>query len=62
MAKVIWKGFNAKGDLISSQPFAITGANLRQSSDDKLERQKKTDKAKAGTKPASPQCKNEKVP
>ena len=42
MAKVIWKGFNPRGDMISSQPFAITGANLRKS-------QKKTAKARAGT-------------
>ena len=48
MAKFIYRGFNPRGDMISSQPFAITGANLRKSSDDKLERQKKT--AKAGTK------------
>ena len=41
MAKFIYRGFNPRGDMISSQPFAITGANLRKS-------QKKT--AKAGTK------------
>ena len=50
MAKVIWRGFNPRGDMISSQPFAITGANLRKSSDDKLERQKKTAKAQARTR------------
>ena len=50
MAKVIWKGFNPRGDMISSQPFAITGANLRKSSDDKLERQKKTGKARTRTR------------
>ena len=40
MGKLIWKGFNPTGDLISSQPFAITGANLRKS-------QKKAAKAQA---------------
>ena len=43
MAKLIWRGFNPTGNLISSQPFAITGANLRKS-------QKKTAKAQAGTR------------
>lgn len=55
MAKLIYRGFNPRGDMISSQPFAITGANLRKS-------QKKTAKAQAGKQPASPQSKNEKVP
>ena len=50
MAKFIYRGFSKTGDLISSQPFAITGANLRKSSDDNLERQKKTAKARARTR------------
>ncbi len=62
MGKLIYRGFNPNGDLISSQPFAITGANLRKSSDGKLERQKKTAKTQAGKQPVSPQSKNEKVP
>ena len=43
MANVIYRGFNPRGDMISSQPFAITGANLNKS-------QKKTAKAQAGTR------------
>ena len=35
MAKNIWKGFDKQGEKISSQPFAITGANLRQNSERK---------------------------
>ena len=35
MGKLIWKGFDKQGENISSQPFAITGANLRQNSERK---------------------------
>jgi hypothetical protein len=49
MGKLIWKGLNKRADQISSQHFAITGANLRRNSKGKLERQNKTAKALART-------------
>ena len=55
MGKLIWNGLHPTGDLISSQPFAITGANLRQPSCGKLERQKKTTKARTRTRPERPE-------
>jgi len=55
MAKLIWKGLHPTGDLISSRPFAITGANLRQPSSGKLERQKKIAEARTRTRPERPE-------
>jgi hypothetical protein len=43
MGKLIYRGLSKTGAILSSQPFAITGANLRKS-------QKKTAKARAGTR------------
>jgi len=41
MAKLIWKGLNKRGDQISSQHFAVTGANLRKSLNKNSKQQKK---------------------
>ena len=46
MAKFIYRGLHPTGAILSSQPFAITGANLRKS-------QKKTAKAQAATRAKS---------
>ena len=55
MGKFTYRGLHPTGDLISSRPFAITGANLRNPSSSKLERQKKTTKARTRTRPERPE-------
>ena len=55
MAKLIWKGLHPTGDLISSRPFAITGANLRKHSASKSKTQKPKAKAPPRTRPERPE-------
>ena len=46
MGKLIWKGLNRSGNIISSQATFITGANLRKQPQKPVEKQEKEPKEK----------------